>query len=122
MTKRFRLPCRMSLYQGNGRPEKPNWMLDPDHATRNQWKSWKYWSHIWQCTPPWTDQEHVKQLKEIYNSCPDGWEVDHIVPLRGGIVSGLHVWWNLQHMPKEVNQHKSNNHWPDMPFEQLRLF
>jgi 5-methylcytosine-specific restriction endonuclease McrA len=43
------------------------------------------------------------------------WHVDHIVPLRSKIVSGLHVEYNLRVIPKQVNIAKSNRHWPDMP-------
>jgi hypothetical protein len=35
-------------------------------------------------------------------------EVDHIIPLQGEIVSGLHVPWNLRVVTKEVNRKKSN--------------
>jgi len=114
----------MSLYQGDGRPAKPPWMLagNKPKATRNQKRSYEYWSHIWQCMLPWTDQALVEELKAIYLSAPDGHEIDHIVPLRNPIVCGLHVPWNLQPLPTKENQHKSNNHWPDCPFEQGDLF
>lgn len=36
------------------------------------------------------------------------WEVDHILPLRGVEVSGLHVATNLQVIPKVINRAKRN--------------
>ncbi len=37
------------------------------------------------------------------------WEVDHIIPLRGETVSGLHVPWNLQVIPMIDNRKKGNS-------------
>lgn len=36
------------------------------------------------------------------------WHVDHVVPLQGKLVSGLHVWYNLAVIPATVNQSKNN--------------
>lgn len=37
------------------------------------------------------------------------WHVDHIVPLKGTQVSGLHIWSNLQVIPKTTNLIKGNS-------------
>ncbi len=60
---------------------------------------------ILQRTPPWADLEAIKK---IYKECPDGMVVDHVVPLRGKVVSGLHVENNLQYLTAEENGKKSN--------------
>lgn len=36
------------------------------------------------------------------------WHVDHIIPLKGELVSGLHVWNNLRVIPKILNLRKGN--------------
>jgi hypothetical protein len=53
----------------------------------------------------WTDWDRIK---EIYANCPEGMEVDHIIPLQGKNVSGLHVSWNLQYLMPAVNRSKGN--------------
>jgi len=42
-------------------------------------------------------------------------EVDHIVPLRNRLVSGLHNEFNLQLLFSEDNRAKRNVVWPEMP-------
>lgn len=66
-------------------------------------------------TPAWLTKEHKKQMEEIYVIASDlswlsegGLHVDHIVPIRGKQVNGLHVPWNLQILPASVNIKKSN--------------
>lgn len=59
-------------------------------------------------TPKWLTKEDKVAMKEIYRKCPKGHEVDHIIPLQGKEVTGLHVPWNLQYLPMSLNRKKSN--------------
>ena len=48
------------------------------------------------------------EIAEFYRYCPLGYEVDHIVPLNGKNVSGLHTMSNLQYLSTTENRRKSN--------------
>lgn len=61
-----------------------------------------------QAVPPWAD---LDAIKVIYENCPDGHHVDHIVPLyavrgRKHIACGLHCEANLQYLPASENRRK----------------
>jgi hypothetical protein len=51
---------------------------------------------------------NLDEIAYIYENCPEGYEVDHIIPLKGKNVSGLHVPSNLQYLTIEENRKKSN--------------
>jgi 5-methylcytosine-specific restriction endonuclease McrA len=68
-----------------------------------------------QATPKWLTLEHKAAIKKLYIDAMTvskitgvPYVVDHIVPLRGQDVCGLHVPWNLQVMSREENLKKSN--------------
>lgn len=59
--------------------------------------------------PKWLTPEQLQQIIGFYTNCPKGMEVDHIYPLQGKYVSGLHHPDNLQYLTKTQNRKKHNN-------------
>jgi len=73
-------------------------------------------------TPAWLSEVHKAEIENIYEVCAKVSEktgkphdVDHIVPLQGENVCGLHVPWNLRILPASLNRSKGNafNSWAD---------
>lgn len=59
-----------------------------------------------QATPAWAN---LDDIRDVYiEAAALGLEVDHIFPIRGRSVSGLHVWENLQLLTKSENARKGN--------------
>lgn len=66
-------------------------------------------------TPPWLTATHLQEIQHMYALSAQLTKetgilhhVDHIVPLQGENVSGLHVPWNLRAIPFYENCIKSN--------------
>ena len=68
-------------------------------------------------TPPWLTRKQKSEIRQLYQiaitmtqTTGEQYVVDHIVPLRGESVCGLHVPWNLRVITQEENLKKSNKH------------
>lgn len=89
---------------------------------RVRWHTANYRAKKLQATPLWLNDSQIEEILDFHTSAKMfqlytgvDYQVDHIVPLQGETVCGLHVPWNLQLLPSFENQSKSNRHWPDMP-------
>jgi hypothetical protein len=70
-----------------------------------------------EATPKWLTKEERLQMRNLYVQARkmteltrEQYVVDHIVPLRGESVCGLHVPWNLRVITQDENLKKSNKH------------
>ncbi len=81
--------------------------------------------HERQAMPVWADRKAIadmyREARRITRETGVLHVVDHIVPLRGKIVSGLHWHMNMQVIEWLPNAQKGNFTWPDMPYEQMSL-
>ena len=66
-------------------------------------------------TPKWLSESQLLHIKCKYQLAAmlnihgvEPWHVDHIVPIRGKDVCGLHVPWNLRVIPAKENMTKGN--------------
>lgn len=68
-----------------------------------------------EATPPWLTKQEKADIRQLYQSAitmtkttGEQYVVDHIIPLRGESVCGLHVPWNLRVITQVQNLEKSN--------------
>lgn len=104
-----RLPhCRncWAIKSSNSRRKLLHWYSDYARARRLT---------ISNAMPKWlTDEQRTRILEKYWlaRDCSiiggDFYEVDHIIPLKGEHICGLHVPWNLQVIPRHINRRKSN--------------
>ncbi|MCS5593485.1 MAG: HNH endonuclease [Porticoccaceae bacterium] len=76
--------------------------------------------------PFWSDIDEIRGIylmsEELTGSTGEQWEVDHIVPLQGDRVSGLHVPDNLQILTRSENASKGNKWTCEMEAELIDKF
>lgn len=65
--------------------------------------------------PKWAKKDSrisflYKRCKELNELWGTNMEVDHVIPLRGKNISGLHVWENLQLLDRPINTKKGNRY------------
>ena len=75
----------------------------------------EYKASLIQATPAWLTQDERKLIREVYKQAAEQTRatgvkhhVDHVYPLRGTTVCGLHVVLNLQILTEKENVSKSN--------------
>lgn len=68
-----------------------------------------------EATPKWLSRRQKSEIRQLYQiaitmtqTTGEQYVVDHIVPLRGDSVCGLHVPWNLRVITQDENLKKSN--------------
>ena len=95
---------------------KRNWKTkrESDPVYRRAWNQWSYAKELGR-VPPWVkfSRDLLPRYKELLEKFP-GMTVDHIIPLQGKSVSGLHVPNNLQALPLSDNSSKWNHYHPDL--------
>lgn len=126
---------RRRAYDIEWRSKRPNFWSEYRALRKANGKTWgmdKEWFTAWrkanpekirgynaihakrirQATPLWADK---KAIMSIYANRPEGYHVDHIIPLvgvttEGWKVSGLHIPINLQYLSASENRRKKNNY------------
>lgn len=100
----------------------PFWPASLYHAGQTRKCEWHYASStaataarraaLLNQTPPWANKGLTRavyaEAARLTNQTGVFHDVDHVVPLRGRLVSGLHVHYNLKPIPWHVNRSKSN--------------
>ena len=99
---------KQEYYRKNAEKMKA-WQLTYSRENKGMYRAIKaqYRAAKLNATPKWADLDKIKM---IYESCPVGYHVDHIVPLQGENICGLHIETNLQYLPASENCRKGNRY------------
>jgi hypothetical protein len=82
------------------------------HPLENLLKVRKRYAAKLSATPAWANADAMRAIYQQARAL--GLEVDHIVPIKGGTVCGLHCEANLEPISALANKLKGNRWWPDM--------
>jgi hypothetical protein len=108
---------RTKAYKAEHRDEtradcRKYWLLNKAKYAAN---TAKYRGMKRNATPTWLTKDQLDEIENFYWLSNDltkvsgeVYHVDHIVPIQGKTVCGLHVPWNLQILPADLNIAKSN--------------
>lgn len=96
----FKNGDRVQYVKDMNRPRKQS----KKPKSKSHWARKRYLK-IGLATPKWIN---IDEMLEIYNNKPAGHHVDHIIPINGKNVCGLHVPWNLQYLKASDNIKKGN--------------
>ena len=85
-------------------------IYNKENPTKTRARSAKRYATKINATPKWLSESQKEEINKIYANVPAGHQVDHIIPLKGKDICGLHVPWNLQYLPIIENQRKGNRY------------
>lgn len=87
--------------------------MQNDPVYKRAWEQWKYAKSL-KRVPKWVKftRDLLPKYRELLTKFPS-MTVDHIIPMQGDIVSGLHVPSNLQVLSCSENSSKGNKFHPN---------
>ena len=102
----YRRSSKAWVDRNKERVRKANLLWNAENRDKMNFYTNMYRASKLKATPKWINEELVRDmyLEAQYQQM----EVDHIVPLRGKMVCGLHWEGNLQLLSREENASKSN--------------
>jgi hypothetical protein len=112
--------CRKTYFSNWYAKNKDSYLLQTakwakENAYKKRYYRAKRIAAVLNATPTWANLKEIegiyKQAEALSKKTNQKYEVDHIIPLQGKFVSGLHVHWNLQVISMEENRKKGNGLW-----------